>query len=342
MPGKTPEYFMRRAVALSRRGFPQPNPHVGCVIVRDGEIVGEGWHEFQGDPHAEVVALTAAGSRAKGATAFVTLEPCNHTGRTGPCSVALRDAGISRVVYACADPNPKAMGGADFLRAAGVEVLSGLLEDRAMAANLRFLRSHQLGRPYVVVKAAITLDGRISLATGESKWITGPRARKEGHRLRAECGAVLVGRKTVGADDPLLTARLPGVRHQPLRIVLDPARRLSGKERVFGEEAETLWLSEGGPVKFEKGKADLGDLLAYLYSRNVNGLLVEGGGETIARFFESGLVDRLELFLGPKVFGEGPHWVEKLRIPSSEQSPVFELSRVRKIGPDVQLSYNCV
>jgi len=320
---------MRRAIALSARGFPAPNPHVGCVIAQGEKIVGEGYHPYAGGPHAEVVALRDAGDAAKGSTAYVTLEPCNHHGRTPPCVDALLQAGVRRVVVACPDPNPVAAGGMDRLRGSGVEVQVGLLREEASARNRQFLHAMQERRPFVVVKAAASLDGRIALPSGESKWITGEAARRDAHRLRAECGAVLVGRGTVEADDPLLTARLPGVRNQPVRVVLDPRGVLTGRERVFDASAETMHVT---------GRIDLPELLGRLAKRGINGLLVEGGGTTIRHFFSAGLVDRVELYLAPKLLGDGRAWIEGLGLSALADAPTLSITGIKRLGPDLRVS----
>jgi diaminohydroxyphosphoribosylaminopyrimidine deaminase/5-amino-6-(5-phosphoribosylamino)uracil reductase len=323
------ERFMRRAISLSRRGYPAPNPHVGCVLARDGEIVGEGYHHHAGAPHAEIAALSVAGERARGADAYVTLEPCNHFGRTPPCTDALLRAGVRRVVVACPDPNPVAAGGLARLREHGVETEVGLLQSEAEAANVRFLTAMRLRRPHVTVKAAASLDGRIALPSGESKWITGPAARRAGHRLRAECGAVLVGRRTVEKDDTHLTARVPGVVNPPLRVVLDPHNRLTGKERVFDDAAPSRHIT--GPI-------DLDNLLSELFADGVTSLLVEGGGTTIAGFVRAQLVDALELFVAPKLLGDGPSWVNGLSLDSLEEAPKVQIDRITRLGLDLRLS----
>lgn len=327
----TPEHiaWMRRAIELSSRGFPAPNPHVGCVLVRDGEVVGEGWHEYAGGPHAEVNALTAAGDRARGATAFVTLEPCNHTGRTGPCSEALIRAGVREVVVACPDPNPKAAGGAERLRSVGIPTEVGFLAEEAAAANPQFFFAMQHRRPRFVLKAGVSLDGRIALPTGESQWITGPEARAQAHRLRAECGAVLVGRRTVELDNPQLTARIPGVVNPPLRVVLDPNFRLTGQERVFDDQAETWHIT---------GEIDLPALAERLFQHGVTGVLIEGGATTAGHFLRQGLADRLELFVAPKLLGSGPAWLNGLEIPNLAQAPEGVFAQYRPIGPDLWIS----
>src|SRR2546423_1897548 len=239
MNERNPEAFMREAIELSRRGFPAPNPRVGCVIVRGGEVIGRGYHDHAGGPHAEAVALNEAGARARGSDVFVTLEPCNHQRRTGPCSEALIAAGVKSVTYAVGDPNPRATGGSARLMQAGIDVNQGVLANEAAEVNRVFLTAMRLGRPFVTVKAAMSLDGKIATlqhsntSTPKPQWITGEPAREMGHTLRAEMGAVLVGAGTVRADNPHLTARIEQVVNQPLRIILDPNDSLPKDAHVF-------------------------------------------------------------------------------------------------------------
>jgi len=339
MGNERDEQWMRRAIRLSRRGYPAPNPHVGCVVVKSGKVVGEGWHAYAGGDHAEVVALKEASDEAKGATAYVTLEPCAHYGRTPPCAIALIEAGVDRVVIACPDPNPRAAGGAEVLRKAGIEVEIGIGEHEARLANLPFLEAMRLKRPYVVVKAAMSLDGRIALPSGESQWITGEPARKEGHRLRAECGAVLVGRRTVEQDNPSLTARIPGVRNQPTKIVIDPTGRLKGDERVFQGPAEAIHVTrEAFRHCLSERQIEIEPLLRDLYARGITSVLVEGGAQTIARFVEARCVDRYELFIAPKLMGDGPAWIEGLKLAALADAPELQIVRVRRRGRDLQVT----
>jgi len=334
---------MRRAVELSKRGYPAPNPHVGCVLVRGDEIVGEGYHRRAGQAHAEVNALLQAGTRAQGSTAYVTLEPCNHHGRTGPCSQALIAAGVKRVVYAVADPNPKAMGGHAALAQAGIQVESGLLAGEAEAANAIFLTAERRKSPYVCLKAAMSLDGRIALPSGESKWITGPDARREAHRLRAQLGAVLVGPGTVLADDPELTARFrgaPGVT----RVVLDPRVELPASAKVFNGSTRTLHVVPVGcnghadvlELPLENRRFDLSALMSALFDRGIRGLLVEGGSRTLASFLP--LADRLELFVAGKVLGSGPAWVDGAIATELSLAPRFRLGTVHRLGEDLHIT----
>jgi diaminohydroxyphosphoribosylaminopyrimidine deaminase/5-amino-6-(5-phosphoribosylamino)uracil reductase len=236
---------------------------------------------------------------------------------------------IKRVVYACEDPNPKASGGGEKLRAHGIVVEQGLLRHEAEAVNHQFMFAMRRKRPLVVVKAACSLDGRIALPTGESKWITGEESRKEGHRLRADLGAVLVGRRTVEVDDPELTARIVGVTNQPLRIVLDPSKKLSGHEKVFNEHAETQWVT---------GEIELPQLLVDLFKRGTTGVLVEGGAKTIAAFVQAGLVDRFELFVAPRLLGDGPTWLEGLSLQSLTDAPKLKIVQTQRVGDDFHLT----
>lgn len=344
----TEDQAMTRAIELAGRGFPAPNPRVGCVILRQGEVVGEGWHAYAGGPHAEAVALEEAGERAQGATVVVTLEPCNHTGRTPPCSQALIAAGVRRVVAAVPDPNPKAAGGAQTLRDAGIDVELGLNADAAERMNNVWLTAMRRRRTFVCLKAACSLDGRIALPSGESQWITGSLARREGHRLRAEMGAVLVGRLTVERDDPSLTVRL-GPRHQvvnqPLRVVLDPSALLEPTKRIFSDGLRTLRFvglrraEREDDIELEtvKERFHVGEVLRALFDRGVTGLLVEGGGKTHPAFLP--YADRLELFVGNVALGAGPTWFEGDMATRLGGRQRLILRRMQRLGSDVQLSY---
>lgn len=343
-----PERWMRRAIRLSLRGFPAPNPRVGCAIVQHGEIVGEGWHAYAGGIHAETAALRQAGPKARGAEVFVTLEPCNHEGRQPPCSKALIEAGVRRVVYAIPDPNPKVAGrGAEALRANDIAVNEGLLRAEAAEANRPWLESMRLGRPFVTIKAAMSLDGRIALPTGESKWITGERARQEGHRLRAEMGAVLVGAGTVEKDDPELTARLRGVVNPPVRIVFDPDRVLGEDRKVFRGVGTAIRVVRPERARDEDlanptvaDGFDLRALLAALWDRGITGVLVEGGAQTISGFLRAGLADRLALFVGNVTLGAGPSWVEGSLAGDLASSMRWRLAGVRRLGDDVLMKFD--
>ena len=338
------ERFMLRAIELSKGGFPAPNPHVACVIVKNDEIVGEGLHDHAGGPHAEVVALQQAGQRAKGAEVFVTLEPCNHQGRTPPCSLALIEAGVSSVTIACLDPNPNAAGGVKRLQEAGIKVNTGVCEKQARQANERWLIAVERKRPFIEAKVAMSLDGRVALPNGDSKWITNETSRKKGHRLRAECGAVLVGRKTVERDDPYLTARIDGVVNQPTRIVLDPNSVLTRRENVFNDAAPT-WHVVKRPVHEGQIRApmrdnhlDLPALLQEFFEKGITAVLVEGGPVTLGHLMHQGLVDRLNVFIAPKALGAGPSWMQE-SIAKLDDAMQFQLIDVTDLDGDLWIIY---
>ena len=323
--------FMSRALELAALGrwTVSPNPMVGCVIVRDGEIVGEGHHVRPGKAHAEIIALQAAGDRAQGATAYVSLEPCNHSGRTGPCAHALIDAGVERVVVVVNDPNPLAAGGSEALRTAGIQVDLGVLEQRARRLNTIFFYGVETQRPFVIAKVATSLDGRIAAADGTSQWLTGESARRRVHELRAEVDAVMVGSGTVLADDPQLTCRLDGYdAGQPLRVVLDRRGRVTAQHRVSDGAAPTL-ITGAEPVQ----------LLSTLWDRDVRSLLIEGGATLLHAFLGAGLVDRLHIHIAPVLLGErgrpllaGP-WADTL-----SAAPRYHLDELQQLGDDTLLT----
>ncbi len=349
---------MGRACDLARRatGRVAPNPMVGCVIMRPpGEIVGEGWHDGPGRDHAEVMALKEAGDAARGATAFVTLEPCNHTGRTGPCADALIEAGIGEVVFAVADPNPIAAGGAERLRAAGVPVRAGLCEDEARDLNRAWLHAQKYKRPYVVGKTAMSLDGRIATAAGESQWITAPESRKAGHLLRRNADAIIVGANTVITDDPALTARIDGETSYPARVVLDSTARTPPGAKAYerngaGNQA-LLATTPAAPARrlaaFREmgveplvlpadhdGRPDLNALLSALFERDIHSAMIEGGGELLGAFFDAGLIDELHLFIAPIVIGGGKPAFGGDGVRALADASRFHFRRAEIDGPD--------
>jgi diaminohydroxyphosphoribosylaminopyrimidine deaminase / 5-amino-6-(5-phosphoribosylamino)uracil reductase len=321
------ERFMRRALELAERGrgLTSPNPMVGAVVVAsDGEVVGEGFHVRAGAPHAEVEALQAAGPRARGATLYVTLEPCAHHGRTPPCVDAIVAAGVARVVAAVGDPNPRVSGrGFEELRRAGVETATGVAAAAAERQNRVFLTAMRAGRPHVTLKAGMTLDGKIADVHGASRWITGEAARRHAHRLRGEADAIVVGIGTVLRDDPELTVRLsPPWPREPFRVVLDTGARTPPTARIVkaGTSARTL-IVVGGDAPAARtrdleaagatvlrcprrdARIDPSALLAELFAREVRAVLVEGGGEVHAAFLDAGLVDRVAIFVAPLLLG---------------------------------------
>jgi diaminohydroxyphosphoribosylaminopyrimidine deaminase/5-amino-6-(5-phosphoribosylamino)uracil reductase len=322
----TDEVFMRRALALAARarGLTSPNPMVGAVVVRDGEVVGEGFHARAGRPHAEAEALQAAGPRARGATLYVTLEPCNHHGRTPPCAPLVEAAGVRRVVAAVADPNPfVAGGGAAVLRAAGIAVETGLLADEAVTLNRAFMTAMRERRPHVTLKAGMTADGKIADVHGSARWITGEVARVEAHRQRSEVDAIVVGITTVVRDDPALTVRLesPWPR-EPYRVVLDTHARTPPGARVIAGATPSralIAVGEGAPAArvtaleaagavvlrcpTQAGRVSVDAVLAELFGREVHAVLLEGGGEVHAAFLDAGVVDRVTLYVAPLLLG---------------------------------------
>ncbi|GIJ22752.1 bifunctional diaminohydroxyphosphoribosylaminopyrimidine deaminase/5-amino-6-(5-phosphoribosylamino)uracil reductase RibD [Micromonospora lutea] len=336
---------MRRAIELAARGLgtTSPNPVVGCVLLDvDGEVVGEGFHAYAGGPHAEIVALAQAGQRAKGGTAVVTLEPCNHVGRTSPCSAALVQAGVARVVIAVPDPNPVATGGAATLRSAGVRVDLGVRRAEAESGNVAWLTAMRRGWPYVIWKYAATMDGRSAAADGTSMWITSEAARMDVHALRATVDAVLVGVGTVLADDPRLTVR--NLRdgslaiQQPLRVVVDSTGRTPDDARVRDGAART-WVATADEVGAgPDGGVDLPALLAALHARGVRAVLLEGGPRLAGAFLAAGLVDRVVGYLAPRLLGAGPAALVDAGVTTIAEAIDLELTDVTQIGPDLRIT----
>jgi diaminohydroxyphosphoribosylaminopyrimidine deaminase/5-amino-6-(5-phosphoribosylamino)uracil reductase len=347
---------MRRAVALSRSalGLTSPNPPVGAVLLDgDGRLAGQGWTRPPGGPHAEVVALAEAGERARGGTAVVTLEPCRHVGRTGPCTSALLEAGVARVVAACADPTAAAGGGAEVLRTAGIDVEMGVLAEEVALGPLEgWLTSRRTGRPFVTWKYAATLDGRSAAADGTSRWITGETSRADVHRLRSEHDAVVAGAGTVLADDPLLDARLPtGVRApaQPLRVVVDTHGRTPLTARALTGPAPALVVTgplledPGHPRRLEvatapDGHVDLPALLSALQTRHdVVSVLLEGGPTLAGAFVRAGLVDKVVAYIAPALLGTGPTALADAGVGTISAAHRLQISEVETTGEDVRI-----
>lgn len=352
---------MRHALRLAERalGTTSPNPAVGCVIVdHEGRVVGRGWTQRGGRPHAETGALAAAGAQAKGATAYVTLEPCAHQGQTPPCVDALVKAGVARVVAAVEDPDTRVGGrGLARLRDAGVGVECGVLENEAAERNAGFFLRVKSGRPLVTLKIAQSLDGRIATGAGESRWITGARARAYGHFLRARHDAILVGIETAIADDPELTCRLPGLEDRsPVRVVLDSRLRLGRSSKLattarktptvvytLAAEASALTAVGVDVVRVAgdaRGRPDIGAVLSDLARRGITRLLVEGGATVHASFLDCGCADRLEIFSAPMVLGgTGSAAVDALGARKLDEMPRFRRTGLRRLGVDTLESY---
>jgi diaminohydroxyphosphoribosylaminopyrimidine deaminase/5-amino-6-(5-phosphoribosylamino)uracil reductase len=356
-------FAMQRALTLAARGLEStdPNPRVGCVIARNGRIVGEGWHERAGLPHAEVRALEAAGAQAAGATAYVTLEPCSHHGRTPPCVAALSAARIARVVYAIADPNPRVNGqGAEALRAAGISVEAGLNAAEARELNAGFVSRMLRGRPLLRLKLAMSLDGRTALAAGESRWITGVEAREDVQRWRARSSAILTGVGTVLTDDPRLDVRLPAEgaqeRRQPLKVVLDSRLRTPPGARLFESGGEVVILTGAGraddarvaalgargarveSLPLERGWLSLAAVANRLGELEANEVLVETGPTLAGELLREGLVDELLLYVAPKLLGPDARALIALPpLASLADAPAFTLLETQPIGADLRL-----
>ncbi|MBB5873160.1 diaminohydroxyphosphoribosylaminopyrimidine deaminase/5-amino-6-(5-phosphoribosylamino)uracil reductase [Allocatelliglobosispora scoriae] len=336
---------MARAIELAARGLgtTSPNPVVGCVILNAaGEVVGEGFHAYAGGPHAEIVALAQAGERAKGGTAVVTLEPCNHTGRTGPCAQALINAGVIRVVLAVSDPNPAATGGADTLRAAGVQVITGVREAEATKGNIAWLSAVRRGRPYLIWKFASTIDGRSAAADGTSMWITSEASRMDVHALRGTVDAIIVGVGTVLADDSRLTAR--NLRdgslaiRQPMRVVVDSDGRTPLGAKVRDGAAPT-WIATAAEVGVDAtGKVDLVVLMTELYARGVRSALLEGGPTLAGAFLSAGLVDKIVGYIAPKLLGAGPAALLGAGVKTITDAIELDVTDVDKVGPDLRIT----
>ena len=352
-------HYMRQALELAEKGagYASPNPMVGAVIVNAGQVVGRGFHEKFGSAHAEVNAITAAGEKTRGATLYVTLEPCNHTGKTGPCTQAILDAHIRRVVIAMPDPNPGvAGGGADYLRSKGVYVETGLEQKAAEQLNEAFVHFVGTQRPFVTAKCAATLDGRIATANGDSKWVTGPVARGVVHELRHRHDAIMVGIDTVLADDPSLTTRREGQPgRDPLRVIIDPKGRLPQTAKMLTQpsDAET-WvvvdekveqtnkerlLAAGTkllPLCTDQGRFDMAKVVAILGEKGISSLLIEGGGALLGSAFRGGIVQKIAFFYAPKLLG-GDDGVPVCRGRGREMmADAIEISdlTVRSLGPD--------
>ncbi len=366
--------YMARALKLASHGLytASPNPAVGCVIVRGGKIIGEGWHHRAGEGHAEIMALENAGGSVKGATAYVTLEPCSHYGRTPPCAVRLVHEGIKRCVIAVGDPNPKVSGrGVRILESAGIEVKSGVLEKKAWFLNRAFMKGITQNRPFVTLKSGMSLDSKVALKNGQSQWITGQRARACGMDLRARCDAVITGSGTVMADNPRLSVRydeLPSKAkklvsredtRQPLKVVLDSRARLNPADwDLFKTGGKVLWCTalKGRAQETRKeqlddrvtrlylpaegGRISLPSLLDYLGGLQLRSVLVEAGGVLSGAFIASGLVDEIYAFVAPALLGDSSQAAFALEAPQAlANAQRFKLHSVKKLGEDARLHY---
>lgn len=349
--------YMAQALRLARKGLftTHPNPRVGCVLVRDNTIVAEAFHERAGLPHAEALALAMAGEHAKGATAYVTLEPCSHFGRTPPCADALINAGVSRVVAAMTDPNPLVAGrGLAKLKQAGIEVSSGLLESEARALNPGFIKRMEKGLPYVRVKMAMSLDGRTAMQSGESKWITGADARQDVQQWRARSAAVITGIGTVLADDPELTVRIGTDLPQPLRVVLDSQGRMPLTAKMLQSTGPILHVTSSSVIQTEdwpthcttlqlntvNNRIDLVSLLTHLAEvYQINEVLVEAGANLVGAFVEANCVDELLVYMAPTLLGSEARPLMTLPLSQMKDQKRLELDDCRLIGQDMRMTW---
>jgi diaminohydroxyphosphoribosylaminopyrimidine deaminase / 5-amino-6-(5-phosphoribosylamino)uracil reductase len=349
--------WMRQALRLAERGRGRtsPNPPVGAVVVAASRAVGEGWHRGPGEKHAEIEALEAAGEQARGATLYLTLEPCTHQGRTPPCAPAVIASGVRRVVIGTVDPNPAVDGsGVRALAEAGIDTEVGVLEGDAKRLIQAFAKHVRTGRPFVTAKAAVSVDGRVAAADGSSRWITGPTARRDAHRLRAASDAIVVGVGTVVADDPQLTVRLRGYTgRRPVRVVLDPSGRTPPSSRMLGhgalvavtdktpEDSLDALRATGAEVRefpARDGRVDLAAVLDELGRRGALEVLVEGGPTVLGDAVERGLVDRYVLYVAPKLLGEtGPGMLAGIVVPNIEQARELQFVSVRHAGADLRI-----
>jgi len=357
---------MARALQLAARGLytTQPNPRVGCVIVKDSKVVGEGWHKRAGQAHAEVNAIKQAGTDAQGATAYVTLEPCCHQGRTAPCSQALIDAGVTRVVAAMQDPNPEVSGkGLEQLQEAGIETESGLMQAQAEALNLGFIKRMRDGYPWVCCKLAMSLDGRTAMASGESKWISGDAARQQVHRMRARSSAIITGIGTVLADDPSLNVRLDDAPEggwvNPVVVVLDPNMSLPADAKLLQQDSRTIvvtatvdeereaeLIAAGAEVihlPTPQGSIDLPELLIHLGNLEFNEVLLETGATLSGSMLSAGLVDEFMIFMAPHLMGNGARGLFNLPgLDTMDQRIDVDITDIRRYGNDWGIKGNVV
>lgn len=355
--------MMARAMKLAARGqyTCMPNPAVGCVIVLNNSVVGEGWHQLAGEAHAEVNALQNAGELARGATVYVTLEPCRHFGRTPPCADALIEAGVARVVYGMSDPNPKVAGsGLEKLRQAGIAVEGPVLEVEAQQLNRGFIKRQQQGLPWVTVKLAMSLDGRTAMGSGESQWVTGSAARRDVQRLRAKSCAIVTGIGTVLHDDPSLTVRANELEldnaadiatRQPLRVVVDSQLKTPTDAKILSVEGSAFIATacddsltvpiEGAEVVClagDDGQVDLSALLKVLAEKECNRVLVEAGAELAGAFLQAGLVDEFVIYMAPKLLGSSARPLLSLPLDSMDQQVELDITDMRQVGDDVRIT----
>ncbi len=356
------EIFMKQVLRLARKGLglTSPNPAVGALVVKNGQIIGSGYHKKAGAPHAEIEALSKAGKRARGSTLYVNLEPCNHYGRTPPCTKAILESGVRRVVVGITDPNKSVVGsGCNFLRSEGVEVKCNVLEDKCIRLNEVYLKYVTKGKPFVIVKGALTLDGWIATQTGNSKWITNEKSRKFVHALRKRVDAIMIGIETLIADEPLLTPYLTRrSARDPVRVIVDTNLRIPLDSRVLNSRTSALTIIAGGSninnvkkknleglgariitCRIRDGRIDLADLMDKLAGMSISSVLVEGGATIFGTVIREGLVDKFYIFLAPKILG-GDNGIPFMRGPGCdaiEDCLTLKVSMVRRFDDDIMV-----
>ena len=358
---KDDHFYMGRALALAQKGHctTMPNPAVGCVVVKDGEIVGEGWHQLAGGPHAEIHALNDAGDKAIGATVYVTLEPCCHQGKTPPCSLAIIDAKVSRVVAAMQDPNPDVAGkGLQQLEQAGIETFCDLMQQQAMRLNKGFVQRMKAGRPYVTSKLAMSLDGRTAMASGESKWITSADARRDVQALRRCSSAIMTGSGTITHDDPQLSVRNDqgeAEARQPLKVIVDSQLKLSPEARLFQDAGKKIIFTGNTTdevnsftdcddvsvhvTQGEAGKVNLSEVLQQLASMQINDVLLECGAELNGAMLNAGLIDELVIYMAPKLMGNNARALFNLpELVNMNDNIELDIVDIRAVGPDWRIT----
>ena len=339
---KNDTHFMSLALQLARKGRygVASNPMVGCVIVKDNKIIAKGYHQTFGKAHAEINALTQINHQAKGATLYVTLEPCAHQGKTPPCTQAIIDASVKEVVIATLDPNPLVRGkGIAVLTGAGIVVKTGLLKDESKELNRGFIKRMETGLPFVTCKIAMSIDGKTSMASGQSKWITGQEARQDVQKLRAKNQAILTGSGTILADNPSMTVRLDGVDSMPLRVVIDGKNQITDTTlKIFSNAANTKIFNSGNTQRNNAGKLDLHHVLEQLAQQNINSVLLESGPKLIGAMVEAGLVDEFILYTAPLLMGSNATSMIQLAIQQMDECLALNIQDIRMVGQDIKIT----
>ncbi len=341
---KNDSHYMSIALKLASQGRDgvKANPMVGCVVVKDGQIIAKGYHQTFGEAHAEINALSQINNQADGATLYVTLEPCSHVGKTPPCAQAIIDSGVNQVVVATLDPNPLVSGqGVAMLEAAGIKVNVGLLEAEALTLNRGFIKRMQTGLPFVTCKIAMSLDGKTSMASGESQWITAKAAREDVQHLRTKNQAVMTGSGTVLSDNPSMTVRLNTTTVSPLRVVIDSQQQITDQTlNIFSNDAPTLVLDPNNSKTLDNGKLDLTDVLKQLGEQGINTVLLEAGPNLIGAMIKENLIDEFVIYTAPILMGSNANSMATLALDAMNDKIQLNLSEIRMVGDDIRITAN--